>query len=288
MFRVVGVSDSPLAVVTPHEPTMLMGDAAAALRALPDESVQTVVTSPPYWSLRDYKHAGAIGIDEPLPLYIKSLVTIFDQVHRVLRTDGTVWLNIGDSYTSGNRGRRAPDRKNVGRTMASRPRTPDGLKEKELIGVPWRLAFALQDAGWYLRSDIIWYKPNTQPESVRDRPTRSHEHILLLSKSPQYRYDLEAVRGPNGRRLRDVWEINTKPYPGAHDAVFPEELASRCIQIGSGPGDVVLDPFMGSGTTAAAATRLGRGWVGCEVNDVNLPLIQQRIDLVNSGSRKSS
>lgn len=256
---------------------VLLGDAAQILNRVPTNSVRSVVTSPPYWSLRDYNHADQIGRDETLPAFIKSLTLIFDQVHRVLTEDGTLWVNLGDSYTSGNRGYRAPDKKNVNRAMSVRPKTPEGLKPKDLIGVPWRFAFAMQDSGWYLRSDIIWYKENTQPESVKDRPTRSHEHIFMFSKNEKYRYDVDAVRGPNGRRLRDVWSINTKGYKGSHFAVYPEELVRRCVLIGTEPGDYVLDPFLGSGTTGAVAHKLDRKFIGCEINSDYLPLITERV-----------
>ena len=256
---------------------LLLGDAAASLRAVPDGTVRTVVTSPPYWSLRDYAADGQIGVAEPLPLFLKSLVAIFDEVWRVLSDDGTVWVNIGDAYTSGNRGWRAPDRKNPARAMALRPANPEGTKDKDLIGVPWRFALAMQEAGWWVRSDVIWRKPNCQPESVRDRPTRSHEHVFLFSKAERYHYDVHAVRGPNGRRLRDVWDINTVGFPGAHFATFPEELVHRCIAIGSEEGDYVLDPFFGSGTTAVVARATGRRFVGCEVNPAYVDLVVQRL-----------
>lgn len=256
---------------------VLLGDAAHALRLVPDGVVQTAVTSPPYWSLRDYSAEGQIGLAEPLPVFVKSLVAVFDEVWRVLADDGTVWVNIGDSYTSGNRRRRAPDRKNPARAMPVRPPNPEGTKDKDLIGVPWRFALAMQEAGWWLRSDVIWYKPNCQPESVCDRPTRSHEHVFLFSKAERYLYDVDAMRGPNGRRLRDVWEINTAGFPGAHFATFPPELVRRCIEIGSEGGHYVLDPFLGSGTTAAVARESGRRFVGCELNEAYLPLIQERL-----------
>ena len=163
---------------------------------LPDRSVRTVVTSPPYWSLRDYEADGQIGRDDALGDYIKSIVVTFDKVRRVLTDDGTLWLNLGDSYTSGNRRYRAPDRKNRARAMRVRPPTPEGLKPKDLIGVPWRLALALQDAGWWLRAEVIWHKPNAHPESVKDRPTKAHETVFLLSKSQGYYYDVDAVAGP--------------------------------------------------------------------------------------------
>lgn len=247
---------------------VLPGDVRKNLELLDDQSVQCVVTSPPYWSLRDYGIDGQIGLTESMYSYIEELNAVFLQVKRVLRDDGTLWLNIGDSYTSGNRGWRAPDKKNPARAMSKRPKTPAGLKEKELIGLPWRLAFALQESGWYLRSEIIWQKPNAQPESVRDRVTREHEQLFLLSKSPKYKYDVEAVKGPNGRRLRDVWTIKTRPNPYArgHFATFPEELVERCLKIATSEDDVVLDPFLGSGTTAAVASKLGRKFVGTELN----------------------
>lgn len=269
--------DSAAKSMSTGRSVVLLGDSAAMLDAVPTASVQSVVTSPPYWSLRDYRADGQIGREEPLPEFLKSLTVIFDKVRRTLADTGTLWVNLGDSYTSGNRDRRAPDKKNAARAMAMRPRTPEGLKPKDLIGVPWRFAFAMQEAGWYLRSDIIWYKPNTQPESVRDRPTRSHEHIFLFSKSERYSYDVDAIRGPNGRRLRDVWDLNTTGYAGAHFATYPDELVRRCLLISTRPGDYVLDPFLGSGTTGAVAHRHGRRFVGCEVNRDYLPLIESRV-----------
>lgn len=258
---------------------ILLGDSSSTLTHIPDGMIQSVITSPPYWSLRDYEVDGQIGTVEPLPFFIRSLVRVFDEVRRVLTDDGTVWVNIGDSYTSGNRGWRAPDKKNPARAMRVRPKTPEGLKDKELIGVPWRFALAMQEAGWWLRSDIIWHKPNCQPESVRDRPTRSYEHIFLFAKSERYYYDIEAVKGPNGRRLRDVWDINTVAYPGAHSATFPPELVRRCLMIGSRPYDYVLDPFLGSGTTATIARANDRHFIGCEIKEEYLPLIFQRLTM---------
>lgn len=264
-------------------PLLACGPAIEALGLLPDGCAQTVVTSPPYWSLRDYSAEGQIGRDDALGEYVKSIVMAFDQVRRVLTDDGTVWLNVGDSYTSGNRRYRAPDRKNRARAMSVRPPTPEGLKPKDLIGVPWRLAFALQDAGWWLRSEVIWYKPNAHPESVSDRPTKSHETVFLLSKNQDYYYDTAAVKGPNGRRLRTMWDINTEPRrkdAGGiedHPAVMPMTLARRCIQITSRPGDTVLDPYAGSGTTLIAAQDLGRNWAGIELNPAYVDLIERRI-----------
>lgn len=258
---------------------LVQGDALSVLANMPADTVQTVITSPPYWSLRDYGIEGQIGLNETVYAYIDALADLFDQVFRVLRNDGTLWLNIGDAYTSGNRGWRAPDKKNRGRAMSLRPPTPEGLKDKDLIGIPWRLAFALQDRGWYLRSEIIWQKPNAQPESVRDRPTRSHEQLFLLSKSEHYYYDVEAVRGPNDRRLRDVWDIKTRAVrsTSGHFATFPEELVERCLRIGSKPGDLVLDPFLGSGTTAISASTLGRRFWGVELNPDFLLMSRDRL-----------
>lgn len=258
---------------------IIQGDAHRILSSLPGGIAQTVVTSPPYWALRDYGIEGQLGLEASVHDFIEALADLFDDVRRVLADDGTLWLNIGDSYTSGNRGWRAPDRKNVARAMSTRPPTPEGLKPKDLIGVPWRLAFALQERGWYLRSDLVWNKPNAQPESVGDRPTRSHEYLFLLSKSEKYVYDVDAVRGPNERRLRSVWDLNTQPSREAsgHFATFPESLAERCILLGSRPGGLVLDPFLGSGTTAVAATHLGRRFVGCELNPAYVAMAAARL-----------
>lgn len=162
--------------------------------------------------------------------------------------------------------------------MSVRPPTPEGLKSKELIGVPWRLAFALQDAGWYLRSETIWYKPNCQPESVKDRPTRSHEHIFLLTKSEDYYYDNQAERGPNGRNLRTVWDINTQAYKGAHFAVFPPALVEPCLNLSTRPGDIVLDPFIGSGTAGLVALKHSRRFVGIELNPEHVGLARRRLE----------
>ncbi len=266
--RITVIEESAMCRVDFTENAFIIGDALAALRRMPESIVQTIVTSPPYWSLRDYGVPGQIGVDEKLPAYISSLKAVFDEVRRVLRPDGILWLNIGDSYTSGNRKWRAPDKKNPARAMCVRPPTPDGLKDKELIGIPWRLALALQDSGWYLRSEIIWRKPNCQPESVQDRPTREHEQVFMFAKSERYRYDIESIRGSNGRRLRTVWDINTRPnkYASGHFATFPRELVARCIHLTSREGDIVMDPFLGSGTTAVEALLSGRRILGIELN----------------------
>jgi len=240
------------------EAQLIIGDARKELRQFADQTFQCCVTSPPYWGLRDYDIKGQIGAETKVDDYLADLVAVFREVRRTLRDDGTLWLNIGDSYTSGGRTWRDTDDKNPARGMSYRAPTPDGLKPKDLIGVPWRLAMALQADGWYLRADIIWHKPNCQPESVKDRPTRSHEYVFLLSKSEQYLYDHEAIKEPTtsgegARNRRTVWSINTEPYSGAHFAVFPAELVHLCVLGGSKPGSVVLDPFMGSGTTGAVS-----------------------------------
>ncbi len=262
---------------------LICGDAHRALDLLPDESVQTVVTSPPYWSLRDYHVEEQIGRDDALTDYLDSIVKTFRKLKRVMRHDGTAWLNVGDSYTSGNRRYRAPDKKNRSRAMRVRPHTPAGLKPKDLIGVPWRLAFALQQEGWWLRSEIIWSKPNAHPESVCDRPTKAHETVFLLSKSVRYYYNKDAIQGPNSRRLRTVWDLPTEPRKpgdlenGDHPAVMPMTLARRCIAITSRQDSVVLDPFAGSGTTLLAADRMGRRWVGIELKPAFVDLIERRM-----------
>lgn len=264
---------------------LVTGDSREVLRHVPPDCVRCCVTSPPYWSLRDYQIPGQIGLEAQLQNYIDSLVAVFEEVRRVLTPDGTLWLNIGDSYTSGGRTWRAPDKKNPVRAMNVRPPTPDGLKPKDLIGVPWRLAFALQAAGWYLRADIVWSKPNCQPESVKDRPTRSHEMLFLFSKSEQYHYDPAAVRGPNGRNLRTVWDIPTQPYKEAHFAVFPPALIEPCLGLGSESGDLVLDPFLGSGTTAEVAVRMGRRFLGIELNPEYVEIARRRLEWPSGDGR---
>ena len=262
---------------------LVCGDVNQALDLLQDESVQTVVTSPPYWSLRDYDVEEQIGRDDDLADYVGSIVKTFEKMKRVVRHDGTVWLNVGDSYTSGNRRYRAPDKKNRVRAMRVRPPTPEGLKPKDLIGVPWRLAFALQEAGWWLRSEVIWSKPNAHPESVCDRPTKAHETVFLLSKNQNYYYGKDIVCGPNGRRLRTVWDIPTEPRKGLngdaddHPAVMPMALALRCIAITSREDSVILDPYAGSGTTLLAGRSLGRRWVGIELKPSFVDLIERRM-----------
>jgi DNA modification methylase len=294
---------------------ILFGDCRASLRQMAAEGarVQTCVTSPPYFGLRDYGVDGQLGLEQSPDEYVAAMVDVFRAVRDVLADDGTLWLNIGDSYASGNRATRDTDAKLAQRGMSVRPRDAEGIKPKDLIGVPWMLAFALRADGWYLRSDIVWAKGNPMPESVTDRPTRSHEYVFLLSKSDRYFYDHEAVKEPavsdhpsgNGfkrdarlsykdaagargndaqwdgvggkRNRRTVWNVNTKPYKGAHFAVFPPALIEPCVLAGSRPGDVVLDPFIGSGTTAAVAIEHGRRLIGCELNSAYEPLQAERI-----------
>lgn len=265
---------------------ILRGDSQFVLSRLPSESVQCAVTSPPYWGLRDYGVEGQIGHEETLLEFIARLVGVFQEVHRVLRQDGILWLNIGDGYTSGNRGWRAPDKKNPARAMSVRPDTPAGLKPKDLLGIPWRLAFALQDAGWYLRSDIIWEKPNAMPESVRDRPSRSHEYVFMLSKSERYYYDHEAVKvdredGNGKRNLRTVWDINTEAFPDAHFATFPSALVEPCVRASTRRGEYVLDPFFGSGTVGVVCERLRRNYVGIELHPNYVDLAAKRLAKLN-------
>jgi site-specific DNA-methyltransferase (cytosine-N4-specific) len=262
-----------------NDSVLFEGDALAVLERLPDSSVQCVVTSPPYWGLRDYDVEQQIGLEPTLPQFVNRLRTVFTEVRRVLRDDGIFWLNIGDGYTSGNRGWRAPDKKNPARAMSVRPDTPEGLKSKDLLGIPWRLAFALQDDGWYLRADIVWNKPNAMPESVKDRPTRSHEYLFMFTKSEHYYYDHEAVRDPNGRNRRSVWDVHTQGFAGAHFATFPPKLIEPCIKASTKPGQFVLDPFFGSGTVGVVAQALNRRYVGIEINPQYVSLASERIGL---------
>lgn len=315
----------------------IIGDCRDVLRQLAQGGarVQTCVTSPPYWGLRDYGVAGQIGLEATPEEYVARMVDVFRLVRDVLADDGTLWLNLGDSYAGGGRGGGSEDckqRTNVGSLIKAPKWSAAGnLKPKDLVGIPWMVAFALRADGWYLRSDVIWNKPNPMPESVTDRPTKSHEYIFLLAKSERYHYDAEAIREPAthpsiarwsqnieaqagsdrvpgktngrmkavggprkekqrghsrrhagfddrwdhmskaeqaamGRNKRSVWTITTKPYSEAHFATYPPELIEPCILAGSRPGDIVLDPFFGSGTTGEVAERLGRWWIGIELN----------------------
>jgi len=296
------------------------GDCLTILRErFAPESVQCCVTSPPYWWLRDYGVAGQLGL-EPTPAeYVEKMVAVFREVRRVLRDDGTLWLNLGDSYyggkgQNGNSKARATaaERGYVqsGGTvqMATRPQDlpQEGLKVKDLCGIPWRVAFALQADGWYLRSDIIWHKPNPMPESVTDRPTKSHEYLFLLTKNERYFYDADAIAEPletpahapgnkkvdasrndadqmqkvwglsGTRNKRTVWTVATSPYAEAHFATFPPKLIEPCILAGCPSGGLVLDPFAGSGTTIQVAQQLGRQGVGIELNPAYITLADTR------------
>jgi len=299
------------------------GDCRETMRRWKEQGIkaQTCVTSPPYFGLRDYGHDGQLGLEETPDEYIRAMVEVFRCVWDVLEDDGTLWLNIGDSYCNSNGFARAsPEYQREGRNnMPANDRKLDklhetGLKTKDLIGIPWMLAFALRTDGWYLRQDIIWHKPNPMPESVQDRCTKAHEYIFLLSKSQKYYYDADAIKeeanedsgfakqrakgidtwkynntseriaqtgqtieastfGEIGKRnKRSVWTVTTKPYAGAHFAVFPSDLIEPCILAGAPVGGIVLDPFMGSGTTAQVAQNLGRQYIGCELNPAYMEL----------------
>jgi len=261
---------------------IIRGDALENLRKFKANYFKCCVTSPPYWGLRDYGDPHQIGAEQEMQDYIDNLVRVFREVKRTLTEDGTLWLNIGDSYTSGNRAWRDADRKNPARAMSYRPPTPQGLKPKDLIGIPWRLAFALQSDGWYLRSDIIWHKPNCQPESVKDRPTRCHEYMFLLSKSEKYNYVydelVEPSKSKNGfRNRRTVWSINTEPFHYAHFASFPKELVRPCILASANENDIVLDPFFGSGTVGVVCLELNRRFVGIELKPEYVEIARKRI-----------
>ena len=295
--------------------TILFGDCKETLSAFLPKTARMCVTSPPYYGLRNYGDEDKqIGQENTPEEYIQNLVEVFRGVRDVLTDDGTLWVNIGDSYYNYRPGK-AYVKQTVSKTNQDLPEySPkrsnrlDGLKEKDLIGIPWMLAFALRADGWYLRQDIIWHKPNPMPESVRDRCTKSHEYIFLLSKNRKYYYDNEAIKEPakdwgtrdrskgkyhnEGTGLqphsgleksyptknkRSVWSITNKPYRGSHFAVFPPDLIEPCIKAGSQEGDCILDPFMGSGTTAMGAKALGRDYIGCELHEDYGNLIEKRI-----------
>ena len=302
---------------------LLVGGCLDGLRSLPDGCVQACVTSPPYYGLRDYGVDGQIGQETSPAAFVEALVTVFREVRRVLADDGTLWLNLGDSYAA-NRTYQVPSTKGGAKHAPAQGNSgamtvPEGLKAKDLMGVPWRVALALQADGWWLRSDIIWSKPNPMPESVTDRPTRAHEYVFLLTKRERYFYDAAAIResasddshggsGPNagakraalqsvasttlgqtthalglvGRNARTVWSITPEPFDGAHFATMPPELARRCILAGSRRGDVVLDPFAGAGTTALVAVGNGRRAIGCELNPEYARIALDRVAAVDT------
>ena len=261
---------------------IIIGDCLQEIQKFQSSQFQCCITSPPYWGLRDYGIAGQIGAESNVEVYIQNLVEIFRGVKRVLKDDGSLWINIGDAYTSGGRTWRDADKKNPARAMSYRAPTPQGLKPKDLIGLPWRLAFALQNDGWYLRSDIIWFKPNCQPESVKDRPTQSHEYIFLLSKSENYFYDHEAIKentndGLGKRNKRSVWSVKTEPFRDAHFAVFPPALIVPCVLAGSQPESWIMDPFLGSGTVGEVCQKLNRKFVGVELNPEYAEIAKRRL-----------
>ncbi len=283
---------------------LLIGDCIATMKNLPDQSVNCCVTSPPYFGLRDYGVDGQIGLEETPEQYVAKMVEVFREVRRVMRDDGILWLNIGDSYYnyrpgnySDNRahafgGERTDDKKRGmpdNPSQSKRGRRLDGLKEKDLIGIPWLLAFALRADGWYLRQDIIWNKPNPMPESVRDRCTKSHEYVFMMTKSEKYHFDHEVMIEPSAdgktRKKRSVWNVATKAYKGAHFATFPPELIEPCILAGCPVGGVVLDPFGGSGTTAGVAVAHNRCAILCELNADYSPLVPERVASVVKGIR---
>jgi site-specific DNA-methyltransferase (cytosine-N4-specific) len=247
--------------------TVIEGDAQTVLKALPDRCIQAVVTSPPYWGTRDYKVAGQIGSEVTLEAYIQRLVMIFSEIKRLLKDNGVVWLNLGDVYASGNRRYRAPDAKYSQRALQNRPPTPKGLKPKDLLGIPWRVAFALQRRGWYLRTEVIWNKLNAMPESVRDRPSRSHEYIFLLTKSERYRFSRPQLENGHAGVRRTVWDIRTgRSKLDGHHAAFPESLVRPCISSSTHKNDLVLDPFCGTATVGRVCVELQRRFIGIELS----------------------
>lgn len=280
--------------------TVHVGDCLKSLREMPDQSVHCCVTSPPYFGLRDYGVDGQIGLEQRAPHYVAGLVRVFREVWRVLRDDGVLFVNIGDTYAGFKDGKFPPHSSSNGnqRSMpvSGAPHRSkkllelDGFKNKELMGIPWRFAFAMQDAGWYLRQDIIWAKPNYTPEKVRDRFVRSHEHVFLFTKRDSYWFDGDSVRVPAdgvSDKLRpDVWIVPTSRYSGAHFATFPPALIEPCIIAGCPIGGTVLDPFGGSGTTAGVAMAHGRNAVLCELNPEYAGMVPDRIESILSGCRK--
>jgi site-specific DNA-methyltransferase (cytosine-N4-specific) len=273
---------------TKHDSLLvLQGDTRNILGKFPDDTFQSAITSPPYWGVRDYGVSDQIGAEPNLNDYIQRLVEVFAEVRRILRPDGTFWLNIGNTYTSGGRKWRQEDSKNKGRAMSYRPPTPEGLKKKDLIGVAWMLAMACQREGWYLRNDIIWYKPNCQPESVKDRLTVSHEYLFLFTKSEKYFFDQEAIKetttvGNGLKNKRSVWSINTEPCPEAHFAVFPRALIRPCMLASSKENDLILDPFYGAGTVGLVAKELTRRCVGIELNPEYVKIARRRTQLIQA------
>jgi len=294
---------------------ILQGNCFETLKTLPHKSVHCCVTSPPYWGLRDYGCKEQIGLETTPQEYVNNISDVFRMVYDVLRDDGTLWLNLGDGYNGSGKGESSNKKQNSNagsRTVVGRKTEATGLKPKNLVGIPWRVAFALQSEGWYLRSDIIWHKPNPMPESVKDRPTKAHEYIFMFSKSERYFYDCESIKEPSvyrddrirdrentrlnnvpgrtrmggltrnnyeWRNKRDVWTVQTQPCKEAHFAVFPEKLIEPCILAGCPVGGVVLDPFAGSGTTGRVALKVGRKAILCELNPQYIPIINRRTNV---------
>lgn len=296
--------------------TYQIGNVLNVLPTLAARRFRCCVTSPPYWGLRDYGHPDQLGLEPTPELYVERMVAVFREVRRTLTDDGTLWLNVGDSYAGARGGAQGAGGQMADRSVAKSrcrevgiTRVADGCKPKDLVGIPWMLAFALRADGWFLRADIIWAKPNPMPESVTDRPTKAHEYVFLLSKSARYFYDADAIeeratvgnhprtildnatkatppgtpphtglRTADGetRNARSVWTIASQPFAGAHFATMPPALAERCILAGSAIGDEVLDPFLGSGTTGMVAERNGRRWFGVELQPDYEPIIRQR------------
>lgn len=265
-------------------------DSRHALSGLSEKSVNTCVTSPPYYSLRDYGVSGQIGIEDTPDLYVRELVSFFENVKRVLKDDGTLWVNIGDCYCgTGSKGKSKDPKYADGRNgqVVSRTSKIRGCKDKDMVGIPWKFALSMRDSGWYLRQDIIWAKPNPMPESVKDRCTRSHEYIFLFSKSPKYYFDHTAIKEPavmgtkssadGYRNKRDVWIVPTAHFSGGHFATYPEELIRPCVLAGCPEGGTVLDPFSGAGTTGLVAVQNGRNYIGIELNKEYADLSEKRI-----------
>ncbi len=261
---------------------IVSGDCLEVLPTLEAETIQCCVTSPPYWGLRDYDHPGQIGAEESPDEYVRNLVAVFAEVKRVLRKDGTVWLNVGDAYArNGGTGGHGPNAivGNTKKLIQKRNcKVPEvwGLKDRDLMGLPWRVAFALQEDGWYLRQRITWVKKTAMPESVKNRPTTATEEIFLLTKSPTYFYDPNGFREESGANLRNFWRLGPEPNGHGHKAAYPRELARRCILLGSKPGDTVLDPFGGSGTTGVAAMEVGRKAILIELNPEYVEISEKR------------
>jgi len=301
--------------------TILHGNCLDKLKELPEQSINTCITSPPYWGLRNYQEEEQFGMENTPAEFVENLVKVFREVKRVLRDDGTVWLNLGDSYYNYRPGtgqtlvKKTALNTNQGlpKEVARRANKIDGLKEKDLVGIPWRVALALQKDGWYLRQDIIWHKPNPMPESVKDRCTKAHEYIFLLSKNPKYYFDNEAIKediaessksrlnqdikneigsnrvpnksngnmkavGGSKRNKRSVWTVTTKPFKGAHFATFPPDLIEPCVLASCPEGGTVLDPFGGAGTTGLVAKQHNRNAVLIELNKEYIELAKKRID----------